>query len=166
MKKTIVTCFIALAVAVPAVAQTLWRNIELGMTMEQVRELYPTDQHVKHLAEEVLFEEVDITPECEADVHIHHPGGVVDRVVVRGGGSLSGRCANRVLDALAARYGQSAAREERRGLFRRPSQDHVWNRDGVLLRFRRFGGNELGGGGLFRASWEVSYTAVDESIDL
>ena len=157
---------LSLVVAVPAEAQTLWRNIELGMTVEQLQAVYPAGEHVKYLADELLLEEVRITPECEADAHIRHENGAVVRVVLRGGGSMTGRCANRVLDALAARYGQSAAREERRGLLRRPSQDHIWTRDGVMVRFRRFGGNDFGGGGLLRASWELTYSAVDTSIDV
>ena len=157
---------ILLFFAVPAEAQTLWRNIELGMTLEQLRTAYPAGEHVKYLADEMLLEEVRITPECEADAHIHHENGAVVRVVLRGGGSMSGRCANRILDALAGRYGQSAAREERRGLLRRPSQDHIWTREGVMVRFRRFGGSDFGGGGLLRASWELTYSAVDNSIDL
>jgi hypothetical protein len=157
---------LALLLSTPAGAQTLWRNIELGMPVTRLHELYPAAQHVKYEAAETLLEEVAITPECEAQVHIHHPAGTVERVVLRGGGSMSGRCANRVLDALAARYGQAAAREERRGILRRPSQDHIWNHNGIMIRFRRFGGNDFGGGGLLRASWEISYSAVDTSIDV
>ena len=166
MTKTIIAMGGLLLLAVPADAQTLWRNIELGMTVEQLRALYPAGEHVEYLADELKLEEVAITPECEADAHIHHENGAVVRVVLRGGGSMSGRCANRILDALAARYGQSAAREERRGLLRRPSQDHIWTREGVMIRFRRFGGSDLGGGGLLRASWEITYSALDSSIDV
>jgi hypothetical protein len=164
LRIALVAC--ALLLPTSAGAQTLWRNIELGMTIERLHALYPAGEHVKYEAAETLLEEVRITPECEAQVHIHHEAGTVDRVVLRGGGSMSGRCANRVLDALAARYGQAAAREERRGILRRPSQDHVWNHEGIMIRFRRFGGNDFGGGGLLRASWEISYSAVDMSIDV
>src|SRR4051812_5743814 len=155
-----------LLAATPASAQMLWRNIEHGMTVDQVRALYPAGEHVKYQGEEILLEEIRITPECEADVHIHLQGATVERVVLRGGASMSGRCSNRVLDALAARYGQSAAREDRRGILRRPSQDHIWNHEGIMIRFRRFGGTDFGGGGLLRASWELSYSPVDTSIDL
>jgi len=157
---------VAVLFAAPVEAQTLWRNIELGMTVARLHELYPAAQHVKYEAAETLLEEVAITPECEAQVHIHHPAGTVERVVLRGGAAMGGRCANRVLDALAARYGQAAAREERQGILRRPSQDHIWNHNGIMIRFRRFGGNQWGGGGLLRASWEISYSAVDASIDV
>jgi hypothetical protein len=165
MNKKLIFAVAAMLVATPASAVTLWQNIEHGMTTDQVRALYPAGAHVQHRENRTDIEEFRVTAQCEADVHIYYAGGTVDRVVLRGGGSIGGRCSDTVLTALSSRYGEPLSRDRReRSLLSREGTVYVWNRDGVTLRFKRYTNRGFGGGGLGAASWELTYSTFQDDI--
>jgi len=168
MKRLILT-LVAFTAATPALAgAALWSNIESAMTVAQVHALYPSGGHVRYHDDETVISDYVVTGNCQADVHIDHPAGVVTRVRVRGAGSLGGRCSETVLTGLSSRYGQPLSRERNGGsILAREGSVYVWNRpDGVTLRFKRYTNGALGGGGLGHASWELTYSTVTEEINL
>lgn len=147
---------------------TLWQNIRYGMTIAEVRALYPERGHVTyHGRRSTEIDEVTVVGECKAEVNIFHEGGAVDHVVVNGDGSLGGRCSDTVLTALSSRYGQPAAETRSDGsILAREGRVYVWNRDGVTLRLKRFSSGVFGGGGLLSASWELTYSAITGEVAL
>lgn len=145
----------------------LWQNIRYGMTANEVRALYPASATVTYRDNRITVTDYQVTPQCRADVHIHFPQGTVDRVQVRGDGSMGGRCSDTVLTALSSRYGEALSRDRREAsILAREGTVYVWNRDGVTLRFQRFTNGVFGGGGLGRASWELQYTIVQTDVAL
>ena len=152
----------------PAWAAVLWQHVESGMTVAQVRALYPTGGDVEYKSDETLIHHFAATEHCAATVHIDHPAGLVTRVRVRGTGSLGGHCSEAILDGLSSRYGQPLIREHSQAsILAREGNVYVWHRDdGVTLRFKRFTNGAFGGGGLGAASWELQYSTVTEDINL
>lgn len=170
MKKFVMALLIS-AVAVPAVAEdriVLWRNVEGGMTVAELRALYPQEKgKVKWHSDQTEVEDIVILEGCEAEVEIQHKSGIVDAVKVKGRGSLGGRCSDKVLGALSAKYGQPAIqRETESSILAREGEIVVWNKEGVAMRFKQFTSGGFGGGGLGAASWELTYTASASEIDL
>lgn len=164
-----------LSLAQPAAAQeatnsdrpVLWQNVSAGMSRDQVRELYPRSGNVTHRNDLTIVEDYRVTDQCDATVRIFHERGIVDRVVVRGEGSIGGSCSDTVLTALSARYGEALSRDRRHGtLFGRESTVYVWNREGVTLRFRRFTNGMFGGAGLGAPSWELTYSQIADDVAL
>ncbi len=160
--------------ASPSLAQIaerpiLWDKVRADMTIKEVRELYPEDgKKIKwHKNKQTEVEDVVILEGCEAEVEIQHEGGTVDTVKVKGKGSIGGRCSDKVLTALSAKYGQPAVQRERKGsILAREGEVAVWSKGGVALRFKQFTNGAFGGGGLGAASWELSYTAAPTDIAL
>lgn len=149
--------------------QILWDKVEAGMTIDEVRTLYPSDgTKVKwHGDKQTEIEDVVILDGCEAEVEIQHEGGVVEAVKVKGKGSIGGRCSDKVLSALSAKYGQPAVQRSRGGsILAREGEVSVWNKGGVTMRFKQFTSGVFGGGGLGAASWELTYTASASDIAL
>jgi hypothetical protein len=98
-----------------------------------------------------------------------HPQGVVKEIVMRGTGSIAGRCSLKIITALSGKYGEPMDKDKVGGsLFAREGKNYIWAHDGVMLQFKRYTseGGILGGGGLFAASWELRYSAADTKIDL
>lgn len=164
--------FALLALATPAQAEggiVLWDKVEAGMTIAELRALYPErGGKVKwHGTKQTEVEDVVILPGCEAEVEIQHASGTVDAVKVKGKGSIGGRCSDKVLGALSAKYGQPAVqRGVEQSILAREGQVVVWNKDGVTMRFKQFTNGAFGGGGLGAASWELAYTASASEIAL
>jgi hypothetical protein len=157
--KKILCALGALLASAPAAAQTLWERVEPGMTVAQVRALYPAGDKVRHRPDRTVVAGHAISPECRADVHILHRSGSVDAVLLRGEPAIFARCGGAVLDVLTARYGQPASAETSRpSLLKRVRTTYVWNLDGVHLRFVRYSTEGWGGAGLGNASWEMSYS--------
>lgn len=171
MRRAIVFASLALAAA-PAHAEggiVLWDKVEAGMTIAQLRAVYPEQGgKVKwHGSKQTEVEDVVILPGCEAEVEIQHASGTVDAVKVKGKGSIGGRCSDKVLGALSAKYGQPAVqRDVQQSILAREGEIVVWNRDGVTMRFKQFTNGAFGGGGLGAASWELTYTASASEIAL
>jgi hypothetical protein len=162
----------AMGAALPCYGQDriiLWDKVEAGMTIDQVRALYPADPgRVKwHGSKQTEIEGIVILEGCAAEVEIQHAGGTVEAVKVKGRGSLGGRCSDKVLGALSAKYGQPAVQRERKSsILAREGEIAFWNKDGVTMRFKQFTNGAFGGGGLGAASWELTYTASASEIAL
>jgi hypothetical protein len=149
----------------------LWQNIRFGMTVAEVRALYPQGQHERYVVNyRSDFTEVDefhVVGECKAEINILHERGTVDSVVAKADGSLGGRCSDLVLTTLSSRYGQPLSdTREHSSILRREGRVYVWNRDGVTLRLKRFSNGVFSGGGLGSASWELTYTTAPDDVAL
>lgn len=145
----------------------LWQNIRYGMTREEVMALYPSGRNVQQHRASTDLIDFTVVGTCQAEVNIHYPHGTVETVVVKGNPSLGGRCSDTVLTALSARYGETLSRERtERSILAREGQIFVWNRDGIALRFKRFTNGIFAGGGLARASWELTYSTVADDVAL
>lgn len=147
----------------------LWDKVRSGMSLDEVRKLYPADgKAVKwHAEKQTEIEGVVILEGCKAEVEIQHPAGAVEVVKVKGKGSLTGRCSDKVFSALAAKYGQPDGRTQQSGsVLRRAKATSVWSREGVTMRFSWMDDNGTGGGGLLQSSWEMVYTASASQIAL
>ncbi|MXP44853.1 hypothetical protein [Allopontixanthobacter sediminis] len=162
-----------LTISVAASAQdtrpVLWDQVRAGMTVSEVRAAYPErGGKVKwHKAKQTEIEDVTILEGCEAEVEIHHESGTVDAVKVKGKGSLGGRCSDKVLGALSAKYGQPMVQRAReQSILAREGEIVVWNKDGITMRFKQFTNGAFGGAGLGQSSWELAYTASASEIAL
>jgi hypothetical protein len=145
----------------------LWRNIENGMSLPQLRALYPAGPNVTYKPDRTVLSDVVIVEGCQAKVNVMHPAGVVKEIVMRGDGSLAGRCSLKVITALSGKYGQPDEKDQVfRSILAREGKNYVWTRDGITLQFKRYTNGALGGGGLFAASWELRYSANALAIDL
>ena len=146
----------------------LWDNVRHGMSADEVRILYPNGGDTKHKNKEIEVNNVQIMDKCEAEVSIQHADGFVDIVKVKGDGSITGRCADKVFAALAAKYGQPMGEHKVKGdgLFKQKGDVSIWVRDDVTMRFKKFNGGALGGNGLGTASWELTYTKAAAEIAL
>lgn len=157
----------ALLAATPASAQALWENVAPGMSVAQVRALYPAGDKIRHRADRTTIGGHQISPDCRADVHILHRGGSVGAVVLRGEPAIFARCGTAVLEGLTARFGQPASAETSRpSILKRERTTYAWNVNGVYLRFVRFSTEGWGGAGLGNASWEMSFSTSAEAPDL
>jgi hypothetical protein len=151
----------------PDAHPVLWQNVSAGMTRDQVRSLYPRGGNITHRDDLTIIEDYRVSEGCQATVRVFHERGSVDKVVVRGEGSIGGSCSDTVFTALSARYGEALSRDRRGGtLFGRESNVYVWNREGVTLRFRRFTNGMLGGAGLGAPSWELTYSLIATDVAL
>lgn len=145
----------------------LWRNIEDGMPVAQLRALYPQGPNVAYKDDRTVLGDVPIIEGCQAKVNIMHPNGVVKEIVMRGEGSIAGRCSLKLITALSGKYGQPLDKDKVRGsLFAREGKNYIWSHDGVTLQLKRYTNGAFGGGGLFAASWELRYSTNDTKIDL
>lgn len=147
----------------------LWDKVRAEMTIDEIRKLYPEQKGKTkwHGNKQTEIEDVVILEGCKAEVEIQHVSTRVDAVKVKGKGSLGGRCSDKVLGALSAKYGQPAIQREREGsILAREGEISVWNKGGITMRFKQFTNGALGGGGLGAASWELTYTASASQISL
>ena len=145
----------------------LWRDIEDGMSVAQVHALYPQGQDVDWHNDRTVLTNVNIMDRCMAKVNIMHPNGSVKEIVMRGDGSIAGRCSLKLITALSGKYGEPMDKDKVHGsLFGREGKNYIWAHDGVTLQLKRYTNGPLGGGGLFAASWELRYSATDTKIDL
>jgi hypothetical protein len=145
----------------------LWRNIQDGMSVAQVHALYPEGKDVDWHNDRTVLGNVDIMDGCQAKVNIMHPNGGVTEIVMRGDGSIGGRCSLKLITALSGKYGEPMDKDKvGQSLFGRHGKNYIWAHDGVTLQFKRYTGGILGGDGLLQASWELRYSAADTKIDL
>jgi hypothetical protein len=146
---------------------TLWRNIEDGMSVAQLRALYPQGPNVAYKDDRTVLADVPIIEGCQAKVNVMHPAGVVKEIVMRGEGSIAGRCSIKIITALSGKYGEPMDKDKVRGsLVGREGKNYIWAHDGVTMQFKRYTNGPLGGGGLLAASWEMRYSSVDTKIDM
>jgi hypothetical protein len=148
-------------------ALVLWRNVESGMSVAQLRALYPEREHVAYKDNRTVLTDIQIIEGCQAKVNIMHPGGFVKEIVMRGEGSLGGRCSLKLVTALSGKYGEPLDKDSvRASILGREGKNYIWTRDGVTLQFKRYTNGAFGGGGLGAASWELRYATNASSIDL
>lgn len=144
-------------------SEPVWDKVELGMDRAKVEATYPASRKIKHQRSAIEINDVTITPRCEAEVNIRFDADDrVREVMVAGNPSMGGRCSNEVLTALSAKYGQPANWDDAQAsILSREGKVAVWSRDdGIAMRFKKYTNGVFGGGGLAKASWELSYTAA------
>jgi hypothetical protein len=167
---TVVPAIAPIAAIAPLASEAgtvLWRNVSMGMTVEQLRALYPQGVNVTYKADRTILADVPVIEGCQAKVNIMHESGAVKEIVMRGEGSIAGRCSGKIIAAISGKYGQPLDKDKIHGsLFARQGKNYVWSHDGVTLQFKRYTSGALGGGGLFAASWEMRYSATAGNIDL
>jgi hypothetical protein len=146
----------------------LWRNIEDGMSVARLHALYPeSGGDVSYKDDRTVLGNVEVIPGCEAKVNIMHPEGSVSEIVMRGDGSIAGRCSLKMITALSGKYGEPMDKDKvGESLFGRHGKNYIWAHDGVTLQFKRYTGGILGGDGILQASWELRYSAVSTKVDL
>lgn len=145
----------------------LWRNIEDGMPVAQLRALYPQANHVGYKDDRTVLTDVPIIDGCQSKVNIMHPQGAVKEIVMRGEGSLGGRCSLKLVSALSAKYGEPLDKDSVRASFlAREGKNYIWTHDGITMQFKRYTNGAFGGGGLGAASWELRYSTTGANIDL
>lgn len=155
--------FLTLLAAAPASAQNAWENIELGMTAEQVRALYPAGEGVRSRADRTTIRGHRLIEQCRADVHILYPHGRVEQVVLRGEPAISAQCGEAIFAGLSQRLGTPLSAETTRpSILKRVRTTYLWNDGGRYLRFVRYGVDGMGAG-LTNASWEMSVSATAEA---
>jgi hypothetical protein len=163
---TFVLGLAATLAAAPASASALWENIEPGMPAAEVRALYPAGQRVRHRTDRTTIRGHALIPECRADVHILHPRGRVEQVVLRGEPAIAARCGAAIFDGLAQRLGRPlSAVTSRPSMLKRIRTTYVWNDGGRFLRFVRYD-TDGRGAGLTNASWEMSVALTDAEPEL
>lgn len=137
------------------------------MSVAELRTLYPAGPSITYKPDRTVLSNVVIVEGCQAKVNVMHPGDFVKEIVMRGEGSLAGRCSLKVITALSGKYGQPDEKDKVFGsILAREGKNYVWTRDGITLQFKRYTSGALGGGGLFAASWELRYSANALAIDL
>lgn len=151
---------------IPKPVQTIpvWDKVEFGMTREQVEALYPKGPKVDYQKKAIEISDVEITAKCQAEANIRFDeNNLVHEVMIAGNPSMGGRCSNEVLTGLSAKYGQPANWDDaEHSILSREGKVAMWSRpDGVALRFKKYTNGVFGGGGLGKASWELTYTKVE-----
>jgi hypothetical protein len=137
------------------------------MTVAQLHALYPQGPNVDYKADRTVLTDVPIIEGCTAKVNVMHPTGVVKEIVMRGEGSIAGRCSIKIITALSGKYGEPMDKDKVHGsLFGREGKNYIWAHDGVTMQFKRYTSGPFGGGGLLAASWEMRYSTVDTQIDM
>jgi hypothetical protein len=131
-----------------ATAEPLWQNVDAGMTVAQLRSVYPEGGAVSYGKDEILLRDFRMTPDCPADVHILLRAGVVRGVTIQGPGTFNRRCSDTVLDGLSAKYGEALHVEDTARIVYR------WTRPNETVEFSRLSPNDLAN--LFQ-SWRVTY---------
>jgi hypothetical protein len=145
----------------------LWRGVEDGMSVARLHALFPQGQDVAYKDDRTVLGNVEVIPGCEAKVNIMHPSGAVSEIVMRGDGSIAGRCSLKMITALSGKYGEPMDKDKvGQSLFGRHGKNYIWAHDGVTLQFKRYTGGVFGGDGILAASWELRYSAASTKIDL
>ena len=158
---------VAQAAATGSSGLVLWRNIENAMPVAKLRTLYPAGSNVSYKDDRTVLSDVVIMEGCQAKVNVMHPDGVVKEIVMRGEGSIAGRCSLKLITALSGKYGEPLDKDKvRASMFGREGKNYIWMHDGVTLQLKRYTNGPFGGGGLLAASWELRYSTNATSIDL
>lgn len=157
--------------AVPSVAgaEPLWDKVEAGMTRQQVEALYPKDGKTEYQKNAIEISGIHILGKCDAEANIRfNDANVVKEVMIAGNPSMGGRCSQDIMSAMSAKYGQPANWDGSSGTFlSRQGKIMMWSRpDGVAMRFKKYENGLFGGGGLLKASWELTYSKVDKEFAL
>ncbi|HEX4737739.1 MAG TPA: hypothetical protein VH331_09265 [Allosphingosinicella sp.] len=155
----IVAGAVLLAIASPATAgAVLWGKVEVGMTADQVRALYPAQEGtVKHGRDDVTIKGAVQIGRCHPSVHINLTGGVVREITTgmhdRG---ILPACVEDAYRAMIERYGKPDIENvEKTAPFGIDHNKTIsrWIKDGVVIEMIKDEGANEG--------WSVSYRAVN-----
>lgn len=152
-----------------ASAEPLWKNVEAGMARTEVEALYPKGDKVSYQKNAIEISGIQIAEKCSAEANIRFDAaGKVKEIMIAGDPSMGGRCSNEVMTNLSAKYGQPSNWDGNAGSFlARQGKIMMWSRpDGVALRFKKYENGIFGGGGLAKASWELTYSKADANFSL
>lgn len=148
----------------------VWQDIDFGMPRSEVETLHPKGKNTSYNKNgSIEISEVAIIGKCNAEVNIYFDNtNVVDKIIINGEPSMGGRCSEQVIAGLSSKYGQPLDTDKQMGsLLGREGRVFIWNRpDGVTMRLKRFTNGGLGGGGLLKASWELTYTKLGSDLTL
>ncbi len=148
----------------------IWDKVGFGMTRAEIESAYPRGGKIQYNGtKSIEISDILIMEKCEAEANIYFSdSGVVERVMIAGNPSMGGRCTEKVLAGLASKYGQPLDTEQSHGsILAREGKVFIWNRpNGVTMRFKKFTNGIFGGGGLAKASWELTYTNSGNSLSL
>lgn len=161
---TIVAC-----ISLSPVAASVWDKVDFGQSRSEVEANYPKGGKTKYNKNgSIEVSDVTIIGNCEAESNIYFDNDEVSKIVINGNPSMGGRCSDTVFTALASKYGQPLGEvKSEQSLLAREGKVSVWTRpDGVTMRFKRFTNGAFGGGGLAKASWELTYTTTGGNISL
>lgn len=141
-----------LGMATPALAAPLWQNVEAGMTVEQVKALYPAVKgKVRHLDHSIWIKEAfrvgDDRSACKPNVTIEFSEGVVSKVEAR-----EIFCSGSALSAMIAKYGEPATDGIERGVFAVYRVMRWTAPNGVLVKMSIERGDD---------DWFVEYTSSE-----
>ena len=133
MRRMILT-FLA-CLPMPAWAGTpLWQNLEEGMTVEQVRVLYPAAEQRRNRLDIKNYRPL---PNCPSTVRVLFEAGRLHAIQVRGAPSILGLCATEIEGALRARYGEPVDRDyEAPTLLTNATVSYLWVHAGVVMRYQ------------------------------
>lgn len=159
------------AFALPAVAQAepVWDKVVFGQTRAEVEALYPRAGKVDYQNKAIEISDIPIISKCDAEVNIRFDANdVVHEVMIAGNPSMGGRCSRDVLAALSAKYGEPLNRDTSSGsILARQGKIFTWTRPGgITMQFKKFENGGFGGGGLGKASWELTYSKLGDLIAL
>ena len=143
---------------VPDDRPILWRDIRYGMTVSEVHAIYPLGRMTRLRRHHTEIDNFAIVGDCQAEVNIEHPEGVVVRVLLKGKGAPTDGCPEAVTAALASRYGRPLSEiTAARSAYSNGFDLTTWESDGTTIRLSRQVSGSTLGVGLFRGSWEVEY---------
>lgn len=147
----------------------LWNGVRSDMSRDQVEALFPArGGKVKHKSQSIEIENVAVVGKCEAEAEIFFAQGKVERIELKGKGSIAGRCADQVFSALSAKYGQPDGTNSRKGdgFLSRAGAQSIWSKPGVTMTFKQYNDNDFGGSGLLQHSWRMTYSTLAQVIGL
>jgi hypothetical protein len=147
--------------AVPAQADPMWRDIEAGMTVEQVRALYPLEQgegrKVEHKKRNTELHGFMTIGNCKPRVEILHPDGKVAGILIwmRDEGILKPTCTAEARLALFEKFGAPDMDNTRRSILpayaEQAQESLTWIEPKMTVEWR-------GDGGL--SAWSIVYRAA------
>ena len=151
-----------------AVAEKIWGDVVFGMTRAQVEAFYPKGKNVDYQKAVIEISDVAIIDGCDAEVNVRFKNDVVDEVMIAGNPSMGGRCSEKVIAGLSSKYGEPLDTDKHHAsVLARQGRVFIWNRPGgITMRFKKFTNGVFGGGGLAKASWELTYTRLGQDIAL
>lgn len=141
------------AVAAPLSAATLWGQVEAGMTLEQLRAVYPELRATLPRNTYVLADRVEQFQNCPASAVAVFVQGVVDRVVLTGQPEALRKCYGGIEKTLTQHFGKP----HRLGVLRE------WMHDGISWLLNPFADPTVAiAEGPISHQWSLSFSIASE----
>lgn len=159
---------VAIGASNSAPAAVVWDKVSFGMPRAEIERLYPEGAKVDYQKEAIEISDIVILDGCEAEVNIRFTNNAVHEVMIAGNPSMGGRCSEKILAGLSGKYGQPLDTDKHKGsILGRQGRVFIWNRpDGVTMRLKKYSNGAFGGGGIGKASWELTYNQLANEIAL